>query len=119
MRAGLLRHLVTIQTRPSTAQNEYGAPSGSTSWHDDTEINAGIWPLKGSEYHLANQGQSQVTHKIQMRWMPLANGSKISPKCRIKWHDPELEIDRHFEIVSVINTDEKNHSVQLMCIEKT
>jgi len=118
LRAGLLNKIVTIQTKPSTAQDEYGAPSGSTSWHNDTDMYAGIWPLKGSEYHLANQGQSEVTHKIQMRWMPLADGTAINPRCRVKWHDPELEIDRYFEIISVINIDEKNRTVQLMCKEK-
>ena len=118
MRAGLLRNSITIQTRPSTAQNEYGEPS-STSWHDDTDTFAGIWPLRGTEYHQANQGQSQVSHKIQMRWMPLADGTAINPRCRIKWHDPELEADRYFEIVSVINIDERNRTIQLMCSEKT
>ena len=118
MRAGLLRHSVIIQTQPSTAQNEYGEPSSSTAWHDDTETFAGIFPLKGSEYHLANQGQSEVSHKIQLRWMPLADGSAINPRCRIKWHDPHLEVDRYFEIISVINIDERKHAVQLMCKEK-
>ena len=120
MRAGLLNKSITVQTQPSTAQNEYGEPSGSTSWHNDMEdIPAGIWPLRGSEYHLANQGQSEVSHKIQLRWMPLADGSVINPRCRIKWHDPNLETDRYFEIISVINIDERNRTLQLMCKEKT
>lgn len=119
MRAGLLRNIITIQTQPSTAQNEFGAMSSTGKWHDDmTNIPAGIWPIRGDEYHLANQGQSQVTHKIQMRWMPLSDGSMINSRCRIKYNDPELNIDRYFEIVGVINIDERNRTLQFMVKEK-
>jgi head-tail adaptor len=119
LRAGLLNRVVTVQTQPSTAQDTYGAPSASTSWHDDTaDIPAGIWPLRGDEYHQAAQTQAAVTHRIQMRWMPLADGSAINPKCRLKYHDPALEADRYFSIISVINIDEKNRTLQLMCKEE-
>ena len=119
MRAGLLRKQITIQTQPSTAQNEFGALSSTGIWYDDTEnIHAGIWPLRGEEYHLANQGQSNVTHKIQMRWIPLADGSMITSRCRIKHYDPELKIDRYFEIVGVTNIDERNRTLQLMAKEQ-
>jgi SPP1 family predicted phage head-tail adaptor len=119
LRAGKLRHRITIQTQPSTAQNEYGALSTTGVWYDDTKnIFAGIWPLRGDEYHLANQGQSNVTHRIQMRWMPLADGSMITSRCRIKFSDPELKVDRYFEIVGVTNIDEKNRTLQFMAKEQ-
>ncbi len=119
MRAGKLDKVVTIQTQPSTAQDTYGAPSGSTTWHDDTrDVPAGIWPLRGEEYHQAAQTQAAVSHKIQMRWMPLADGSAISAKCRLKYHDPELETDRYFSVVSAINIDEKNRTLQIMAKEE-
>ena len=119
MRAGLLNRIITIQTQPSTAQDEYGAPSGSTTWYDDTrDIHAGIWPLRGEEYHQASQTQGAVTHRIQMRWMPLADGSAINPRCRIKYHDAELEVDRYFSVVSVINIDERNRTLQIMAKEE-
>jgi len=120
LRAGLLNRIITIQTQPSTAQNEYGAKSSTGSWYDDMmDIPAGIWPIRGDEYHLANQSQSNITHRIQMRWMPLSDGSMITPRCRIKYSDPELQVDRFFEIVSVINIDERNRTLQLMAKEQT
>jgi head-tail adaptor len=119
LRAGLLNRTITIQTQPSTAQDAYGAPSGSTTWDDDSrDIPAGIWPLRGDEYHQAAQTQAAVTHKIQMRWMPLADGSAINPKCRIKYHDPELEKDRFFSVISAINVDERNRTLILMTKEE-
>ena len=119
MRAGKLNKIITIQTQPSTAQDEYGAPSASTTWHNDTEnVPAGIWPLRGEEYHQAAQTQGAVTHKIQMRWMPLADGSAINPRCRIWYHDPEVELDRYFSVVSAINIDEKNRTLQIMAKEE-
>ena len=118
MRAGFLNKWVTIQTKPSTAQDEYGAPSTSAGWTDNTDLWAGIWPLRGSEYHQANQGKAEISHKIQMRWMPLADGSALNPRCRIKYHDPHIEEDRYFEIISVATVDERKHTVQLLCKEK-
>ena len=115
----MLNRIITIQTQPSTAQDAYGAPSGSTTWHDDSrDIPCGIWPIRGEEYHQAAQTQAAVSHKIQMRWMPLADGTMISPKCRLKYYDPELEVNRYFEVVSAINIDEKNRTLQLMCKEE-
>jgi head-tail adaptor len=103
LRAGKLRHRITIQTQPSTAQNEYGALSTTGVWYDDTKnIFAGIWPLRGD----------------QMRWMPLADGSMITSRCRIKFSDPELKVDRYFEIVGVTNIDEKNRTLQFMAKEQ-
>ena len=83
------------------------------------DINAGIFPLRGEEYHLANQGQSVVTHRIQMRWMPLSDGSPITSRCRIKFSDPELKTDRYFEIVGITNIDERNRTLQFMAKEQT
>jgi head-tail adaptor len=83
-----------------------------------SNIPAGIFPLRGDEYHLANQGQSVVTHRIQMRWMPLSDGSMINTQCRIKFSDPELKIDRYFEIVGQTNIDERNRTLQFMAKEQ-
>ena len=119
MRGGKLRNIITVQTQPSTAQDAYGAPSNSTTWHDDIRnVPAGIWPIRDEEYHLAAQTQAAVSHKIQMRWMPLSDGSMISPRCRIKYHDPGIERDRFFHVVSVINIDERNRTIQIMAKEE-
>jgi len=119
MRAGLLRHRVTIQTQPTTAVDSYGAPVPTTAWFDNLpDVPAMIQPVAGNEYYLARQAQAAVSHKVTLRYMRLADGTRISPKCRVKFRDPEADIDRFFEIESVIDPEERHRELRLMCREK-
>ncbi|MFC1121884.1 phage head closure protein [Pasteurella multocida] len=104
MNIGKLRHRITLQKQVNTL-NEYGA--SVTEWHDVKTIWAEVRPLAGREYFSAQQVQSEVTTQIFIRYLP-----EILPTMRVKFGE------RFFEIVSVINANEQNIYLQLMCKER-
>jgi SPP1 family predicted phage head-tail adaptor len=75
MRAGQLRHRITLQ-RAVDAQDDYGEPS--SIWEDVVSIAAAIEPISGREFFSAQQVQADVTTRITIRWR---NG--IEPVMRI------------------------------------
>lgn len=103
MNAGLLRHIVTFQEK-SNYQNEFGEEVDY--WNDVIKTRVGIFPVGGKDFFAAETVQSEVTHKIKMRYSHL-----IKPNMRVAFGD------RHFDIISVINWQEKNIELQLMCKE--
>lgn len=109
MRAGELRHQITIQMattgRDSVGERTLTWTSGRNTW-------AAIWPVKGSEYFASQQLQANVTHKIRIRYQTLANSTAIGSNHRIKFGS------RYFTINSVINPDERNILLELMCTEE-
>lgn len=116
VRIGDLRHKVWIQTKAET-RDDYSAIS--ESWVNDTEVWAGIWPIKGTEYQLTRQAKSALSHKIIMRFTTLKDGTRISHENRIYYQDKKLGIDRYFEIEAPIDPDERHEMLTLMCTEKT
>ncbi len=110
MRAGELRHQITIQMattgRDSVGERTMTWTSGRNTW-------AGIWPVRGREYFESQQLQSNITHKIRIRHQTLANGTTISPEHRIKFGT------RIFNITTPpINADERNIILDMMCVEE-
>lgn len=102
MRAGQLRHRVTIQ-RPTEDIN-----GGATTWSDVETVWASIAPIAGREYFAAQQVQSDVTHRVRMRY-----GPTVTTKDRLTFGV------RHFDIRTVLNRDERNRELELLCIERT
>jgi len=105
LRAGDLRHRITIQTPSETSD---GIGGMTTTWSTFKKIWAAIWPLRGAEYLAAMQITSEITHKIRIRYL-----SGVTPKMRI------LFGTRYFDIQSIINPDERNIYLELMCRETT
>ncbi|MGC6407561.1 phage head closure protein [Bisgaard Taxon 45] len=104
MNIGKLRHRITLQKQVNTL-NEYGATV--TKWGKVATIWAEIKPLAGREYFSAQQVQSEITTQIFIRYLP-----GVLPTMRVKFGS------RFFEIISVINANERNIYLQLMCKEK-
>lgn len=100
---GEFRHIITFQ-KLSNIQDDYGAPI--EQWNDVLTIRAGIYPLSGREFYAAETVNSEVTHKINMRYM-----LGLNPDMRIKFGD------RYFNIISIINFQERNVMLQLLCKE--
>jgi SPP1 family predicted phage head-tail adaptor len=94
-----------LQTPTETSDGLGGV---STAWGTFNTVYASIWPLKGAEYIAAMQTTSEISHKIRIRY--LAN---VTPKLRIKFGT------RYFDIQSVINPDERNIYLEMMCRETT
>ena len=103
MRAGKLRHKVTIQDY-TESQNSYGEMT--KTWSDYATVWASIEPVRGREFWESQQINAEVTAKITIRHL-----YGINPKMRVK-HD-----NRIFEIISVINPEERNVELQLMVKE--
>ena len=121
MRAGMLRHRITIQ-KQSFTQNDYGEQVGT--WNDDIHCWANIMPLRGQEYFMGResnlpQTQSAMSHRVRMRYRTLADGGLITPKEKVKWIHPKTGDTRYFQINSVINPYERNVYLDLMCAEDT
>lgn len=103
MEIGRLRHRITLM-RQVNEVNDYGATI--TKWKSIATVWAEVKPLSGREYFSAQQVQSEITTQI---WMRHLDG--IKPSMRVKFGK------RFFEIVAVLNTQERNVSLQLMCKE--
>jgi len=108
MRAGRIKHRVTIQKQKVT-KNAYG--EDTITWVDDKNCYACIRALRGREYFNAQQAKADVNHNIQMRYRVLSDGTRIGPTCRIK-HD-----DRYF-LVRVAMQDERKSELNLLCVEE-
>ena len=98
MDPGKLNHRITFQIQNLDSEEE--------EWNDIVTTWASINPISGREYYQAETINSDLTHKIRLRYR-----RGITPDMRI------LYKDRIFNIVSVINEYEKNAILQLMCRE--
>ena len=104
MRAGKLRHRVTIQTRTLGAADSYGHQA--KTWADAATVWASVKPLDGAELFRAQQVQPEVTHSVGMR-----HNANATPKARIS-HD-----SRTLEILTAINTEDRDIELELLCKE--
>jgi len=104
MRAGELRHHVTIQRNTATAQDNYGQVV--ESWTTIATRWASIRPVSGDEAEEGKQVKAKATHEIKLRHL-----ADITTKDRAKLGS------RSFNIYSIINTEEKNKETVLKCIE--
>lgn len=103
MNIGKLRHRITL-LRQVNEVNDYGA--STQTWKRVATVWADVRPLSGREYFSAQQVQSEVTTQI---WLRHIEG--IKPTMKVKFGK------REFEILSVLNIQERDVSLQLMCKE--
>ena len=111
--AGSLRHRIEILRTTGGTADAYGEKpenqvSLGTFW-------ASIEPISGRELWQAQQVQSDVTHRIIMRYQA---GTKPQTADIVQYTDPDTTTVRRFEIDSVIVPMELRAAVQLMCIER-
>lgn len=113
MRAGHLKHRVEVQERRGKTTS-VGAADGDyvtveSRW-------AAIEPIQGREVFLAAQTQSRVTHRVRMRFFP-----GLTSRHRLVENDARQTTAgskaRIFNIVSVVNTDERDREHELLCVE--
>lgn len=102
--AGDMRHVVTVQQRAVTVDS-YGEQS--TTWSDLHEpVFAAIEPLSGRELIAALSEQSEITHKVRIRYL-----AGVAPKHRLVFGA------RYFDILAVRDVDERNREMELLCSE--
>ncbi len=102
--ANELRHLVRIQNR-STTDDGFGQEV--QDWTDVCTPFAKIDPAFGVSSDDAEAQTSAITHTLTIRWRPTA----ITARMRV------LFGARIFEIVSVIDIEERHFWLQLLCSE--
>jgi len=103
MRAGRLRHRITIQ-QPTTSTNAQGGKI--KTWVDVATVWAGIEPISASESDQNHQLEPEVSVRIVMRYR-----SGITSDMRIKFGS------RYYKIIGIINPDERNKELQITAIE--
>ena len=103
MRAGALRHKIVIQ-EPTETQDSVGGPDAT--WSTFATVWASIEPLNGRELFAAQQINAEITARIRIRYL-----SGVIPKMRVSFGE------RIFEILSVINLEERNREMELMVKE--
>ena len=105
MRTGRLTTHVRIE-QLTTLQDPAGQPV--ETWIPFAVVWAELKPLRGREFWAARQVQSEVTHKIAVRYLPGVTSAMRLVNC-----------GRYFDILSVINVAEANDELELMCVERT
>ena len=100
MRAGRLRHRLTLQSK-TTTQDAYGA--AVVSWADQGEVWGAIEPITGKEYFAQDQVQSEVRVRIVLRYT-----SGLDTTWRVK------HSGLYYDIVDVIDHDLQGRMMTLM-----
>ena len=103
MRVGRLRHRVELQEATET-RGDYG--DVTREWSTIATRWAGIEPMSGREIMQADQVNAKLSHRVRMRY-----DADVTPAKRLKFGS------RIFDISSVINRDEKNAELEVLCSE--
>ncbi len=112
MRAGTLRHRITIQAEQPT-QNVRGAVS--PDWTDLATVYANVRTVSGDERQASDQVIPVAAHQVEIRW-PLPNALTITPKHRLKWPQVGNTV-RYFGIIAVGEPDNRMRKIVLTCTE--
>ena len=104
MRAGSLRHKITFQQL--TVANDTWGHSAET-WTDEVTTYAAIWTLRGVERMESMKLDNEITHKIRVRYK-----RDLNPKMRIKFGE------RYFNILSMVDPDERHIYYEIMANEE-
>lgn len=105
MRAGPMRHRVTIQTRSIATRDSEGGVT--ESWSTYAKRWASIRPLRGEELFAAQQKYGKVSHEFSIR-----NTTGVTPEMRISYDS------RTFNIVSAINVNERDRETLILATER-
>lgn len=101
---GKLRQSFTIQLNTPTRT---AAGAEVDSWATFLTVHGSVEPLVGREWFANNTTQQRVSHRVRMRYQ-----AGVLPKMRI------LYDSRYLVIESVINVEEKDRELVLMCQEE-
>jgi len=108
---GKMNKRITIQYEVSTAD---GMGGFSVVWTDLSTLSAAIWPVSANETLRSMQTSMEITHRIRIRYQRY----DIKPQYRIKFTDT-VKGDRYFNIISIINPNEHQEWLDLLCKETT
>lgn len=104
MRAGELRHVISIQDLDPNG-DDFGGLSVRTDFA--TNVRAKITALQGRELYRAQQVVAEVTHEVEIRYIP-----GVKAKMTVLFNG------RRFEIQAVLNPTERTKELHLLCLER-
>lgn len=106
MRAGTLRHRITIQ-QPSASQDTYGEEI--ITWSTWATVWAAVEPMRADERYTANDAQllAEADTRIRIRYRP-----GVTHQMRVSFES------RLFDIQGVINLETRDREIHLLCKEK-
>lgn len=102
---GDLNKRVTLQY---TTKVSDGTGHFTETWTDAATIWAAIWPTSAAELMQSMQNDMVISHRIRIRYR-----SVLRPSWRIRFGL------RYFNIVSILNPNEKNEYLDIMAKEST
>ncbi len=104
--AGSLRHLITIEHQVAS-ENSLGEPS--MAWEAfASNVRSEVKPISGRAYMEARQAQSEVSHRVRIRYLP-----GVAAHMRVIFEDRRMEIE------AVIDFEERHQEMLLMCVERS
>lgn len=104
IRAGMLRHRVTIQAQTSS-EDSIGQPI--KTWHDVGTYWAAVIPLRGREAEQARQIKAEATHKVVLRGI-----GRVTPEMRL------LFKGRILDVIEALDREERGRELNLLCVER-
>ena len=102
MRAGWLRHRVTIQEKVVT-RDAYGEED--FTWANVRTVWASVEPMRGREFLQAQTEQVVYDTIVRMRY-----GIDVTPENRLMWNN------QYYDVRSAISILEKQKELELQCI---
>lgn len=106
MQAGKLRQRLMVQTPVVNLDGDGGQ---HVDWLDVVTIWGWVEPLKMTETLIAEQIAARASHRIILRWR-----LGLAPTVRLVLQPS----GRVFDVVSVLNRDERNRELVVMALEK-
>ncbi|MCK4824251.1 phage head closure protein [bacterium] len=104
MQIGFLNKRIILQ-QPTLVSDGMGGHS--TTWTTgEITVWSAIWPVSGKEQIQSMQNVGIITHKIRIRYR-----SALNVSWRIKFGS------RYFNIVSIVNPEERREWLDIMCKE--
>jgi len=80
--------------------------SATTSWQTYATLKAAIWPVSAKETIRGERQEHRITHQVRIRYL-----SGLNSAMRVNFGG------RILEIVSIVNPEERNRHLDLMCEE--
>jgi SPP1 family predicted phage head-tail adaptor len=111
MKAGALRHLITLLSPPDPVATVDTYGDVVENYTTVAQVWGAIEPLTVREIWLAQQARADVTHKITLRWR-----GDVSAKWRVSWNDGNR--NRVFELGPALSTQERHLDLIFTAIEK-
>lgn len=106
MRAGKLRHLITIQANTPTQAADGSLVDGWATFGSAEDVAADIRTEGGREFWRQRQMNSELTHEVIIRYL-----SGVRANMQVVFGD------RTFQIATVIQDEAKQRFTRLVCKE--